>query len=443
MARRIVATLLVCLCAWVGGSPVRGQEGQPLSMRILDAWKEMRRHDPGSAEFTRAEDRLRRHIGQLDAAEKPLAAAVLMDRHAPDHVNAAALAYFGPDFLDSVTVKRILADEDRTFSQRVLLRTYYHSGPVSDMLRPRLTALLAERIEGLAGKEAPYGEQRLLVHLTSATLTHTNGADDTPERKRLLQAMEACAAQGKPEEPFAANCAGWLEVREGCGEEPSSVENALKCLGHWDALKRWKAGRRLARRIEGQYVEARHATGEPSVFERVWEKLSDPRDNVRMAAVEVFGQAALNQAAAEKVTPGLVGILLYDRGVVVQEAAAKALAAHSRHAAWAAEPLLKVLATPRPGPRRTGSILTALGYLVPHADEARQEKMLAAAMDKMLVAPRGALTLMKALGPTAQVAVGMIRAYRKGADQLDRVYIDRHVLPAILPNGDNGEELGM
>ena len=129
----------------------------------------------------------------------------------------------------------------------------------------------------------------------------------------------------------------------------------------------------------------------------------------------------------------MVRMLLHDRSVIVQAAAAQTLAARANSAGSAIDPLLKALRTRRAGPKRINSILTALSYLAGKADETQKNRLLVVAMGKLVVAPRGALKVFKALGAEAKPAVEIIKSYRGLADRFDRHYIDRHVLPAILP----------
>jgi len=426
---RILAGVLACLLLAGGASAQEAEESESASLRILKAWKQMRRVDVNSPDFADAQQAIETAVAGLDASEVPLAASMLMDRYSADSINAAALNFFGKDFLTAADVAKILDNNKRSFSQRVLIRTYYSffrreytKPPISDALQKQLVVLLARRLASLAGKKVHYGEQRLLTHLCHSVLSRYGRAGaGGDEMKQLLGAMRKYAAAGDKSEPLTASIAGWLALRGRAGDKITSTQDAMAQLGHWDPLKRWKAAEYLARKL---------ATGSVQV-ELVWAKLSDPRDEVRQAAVRVFGSAA--KAGGRRVVPNMVRMLLHDRSVLVQSAAAQTLAARAGSAGSAIDPLLKALRTRRVGAKRTNNILIALSHLVGKADKAQKERLLVIAMGKLIVAPRGALQLFKALGAEAKPAVEIIKSYRDLADRFDRHYIDRHVLPAILP----------
>jgi hypothetical protein len=99
--------------------------------------------------------------------------------------------------------------------------------------------------------------------------------------------------------------------------------------------------------------------------------------------------------------------------------------------------LLDALKTrqPRPGPKRTNSILLALSYLVHERTPTSQKRQLLDLAGKNLTfAPDGALRALESLGRYARPAVPAILKYRNTrADRITRQYIDRHVLQAIDP----------
>jgi hypothetical protein len=135
------------------------------------------------------------------------------------------------------------------------------------------------------------------------------------------------------------------------------------------------------------------------------------------------------------VIPRMVSLLRSDRGVVVQRAAADVLIARAGQATGQIEPLMKVFEDPRviPGRKRTSRILLALSRLARYAAPMQKERLLRLAVRHLDRAPEGALAVMEALGPDAKKVVPSIREYRATADRFHRVYIDRQVLPAILP----------
>ena len=128
-------------------------------------------------------------------------------------------------------------------------------------------------------------------------------------------------------------------------------------------------------------------------------------------------------------------MVLADRGVVAQAAAAETIAVRAAQAAGAIEPLLGAFTTrvPRPGRKRTGSILRALSSLAIHANASQKARMLRLAVEKLQLAPRGALAVLRALGPAASRALPIIREFSKKAYRFERHYIQKHVLPAIIP----------
>ncbi|MFO7909134.1 MAG: hypothetical protein R6U42_03730 [Halomonas sp.] len=165
------------------------------------------------------------------------------------------------------------------------------------------------------------------------------------------------------------------------------------------------------------------------VAERVLAMFKDPRDEARAAAVRVFAFAP--NVYSGRIEPRLAKILVRDRGVVVQSAAADAIATRAEAAAETIDTLLSAFRTRIPGPKRTDSILQALARLVDYADERQMRQMLEIASGKIAYAPQGALELLEALGPIAAPATDDVLRYRSEADRVRRRFIDRKVLPSI------------
>ena len=116
--------------------------------------------------------------------------------------------------------------------------------------------------------------------------------------------------------------------------------------------------------------------------------------------------------------------------------AAEALVARCDQARDQIDALLAVLRDPArlPGAQRTSSILLVLSKLIRGASLKHKEAVLVQAVKNLPTSPDGALAVMEALGPQAVRAVPSIREYRATADRIRRAHINRHVLPAILPN---------
>ncbi len=421
--------LLVAVC-WAGLAGAYSQEAP--SQRAADLWAQMRCADINSGAFSQANEALVQLIALLPAEQKVPVAAAMMRRGAGDEINAAALELFGTDALPAAELQALVDDENRTWPQRVLVRTYFrflrpeHETRLSETARRELVTMLAERLTALAGRETiSYGEQRLLTHMLQAALTRYAGKEDTvPEMASLRKAMEAYVAQPRDDDVLAASISGWLALPPVVAM--TTPDEAIRALGHWDPLVRQKASVYLGSTIRKT----------PVVAEAVFEALDDPRDEVRAAAAGVFGFALSYKP--ERVIPAMVKLLIWDRSVIVQAAAAGTLIAHSDEAQTIADRLLEELMTrrPHPGPLRTNSILTTLSYLITDQTPGPLKKrLLEVAVANLEFAPGGALRALEALGADARPAVPNIQAYRDTkADRFTRLHIDRHVLMAIDPD---------
>jgi len=423
-----------------------GQAPGRTSLRELNAaWKTMRRAEADSPAFAAAGATLKVMIGSLPASRRAAAATVLMDRHADDNINAAALRLFGKDPLPLPDVRKMLADPNRSFPQRVLLRTYfsfcrveYRDSMLHKRTRLQLAGMLAERLEGLVklNTKSHYGEYRLLVHLCQAVLSrysHDTGAAGEADVKRLLAAMRDYSLAAGPDDPLASALRGWLALRKRTGGRVDSVDSALAALGHWEPLVRWRASVYLARHIAADKDETEEKDEKAEkVFTLVWAKLAEVHDEVRAAAARVF--ALSPTAGGDRVVGRMVEILTHDRGVVVQAAAAEVLLGRAARAGGAIEPLLAAFKRRRPGPKRAGAMLSVLAGLAGQGSEAQTHRMLTLAIENLFTSPGGSLELLKALGPAAAAAEQSVRVYRSLADRFHRHYIDRHVLPAICPS---------
>lgn len=414
----------------IGAGVSQRAGAESIEDRMVEAWKVMRQAEPESTQFNEAGVKLLNSIGQLPASKRIDAATALMDRYAPGHVNCAALAMFGSDAVDLEGIRRILFDTKRSFAQRVLIRTYYDlchadygSGYLTESDRLGLMSLLTDRIKSLTGTGVSYGEQRLLTHLTQAMFSrYGRKSDEFPQVRWLTEAMDGYVAAAAPADSFALAARGWMDLIRKGGDSISNAQDALAALGHWDPLIRWQASR---------YLGALASENGQVVIE-VQAAMSDGRDEVRAAAIEVFALAT--GVAPETMIPKLVEILTRDRGVVAQAAASFALTARRRQATGAIDPLLDALEAKtgrRPGRKRTDSMLRALAALTAETDASVRARMLHLAVGKLTTAPDGALKLLASLGTDAAPALPSVEAFRVQANRFQRQYIDRHVLPAI------------
>lgn len=430
----------------------RASEGEPASeitSEMATTWRGMRKAEVDSPGFATARSRLTELIAKVPRSARAAAATALMDRYAPDNVNAAAIAMFGRDPFDIAEIRRIVLNTRRSPLQRVLVRTYYilcrkeyRNCQVGSVGRVGLLNLLTEHLKALAGGKIGYGEQRLLIHLCSSMLSRYAGRGGEVAGQgggpaaNFIGAMRTYAASAAKSDALAAAIRGWLGLIDAPVKTFSSPRDAIRVLGHWDSLARLEASAHLARIMASK----------AKVRDEVWSLLADIRDETRAAAAMTFARAG--GVETDKVVDQLVRMLLADRGVVVQSAAAVALSARADQAGRAIQPLLDAFtpASPqsaRPGRRRwrsprtkrTDSILRALASLAGQATRPQRAEMVRLAVEKLDIAPRGALALLKGLGPAANGAVADVLAYRNRADRDERHYIDRHVLPAIRLGG--------
>ncbi len=423
------AALAGLICVLAGGARLWADE----AAAAPDLWAQMRRADVDSAEFKAARRKLAAAIAAMPVTKRTAAATAMMDRRAEPVINAEALRSFGKDPLPITDVQRILWDSQRSYGQRVLLKTYYSfcrseagTSVLSEATRRQLVAVLAERLNDLAGAKVTYGEQRLLTHLVSYSLSrYGRVAKTVPQAGGLIRALEKYVEKAGPHDGFAAAIPVWLDLTQSRDAEIDTFGKAVQALGHWDPLVRWNATSRL-----GEH----DVPVDDKAAQVVVSLLGDPRDEVRAAAARVF--AVARDYRPDIVVPRMVELLTRDRGVIVQAAAAEAIIARRNQAQDQVDALLAAMNDPKraPGPTRASHVLLVLARLVPAATLKQKELMLVQAARKLASSPAGALAVMEALGPQAARAVPSIREYRATADRFRRIHINRHVLPAILPN---------
>jgi len=394
-------------------------------------WRQMRCAEPDTAEFKGARWKLTALIGTTAKARHVAMATAMMDRTARAGVNESAIELFGRDPFDVADIQRMLGDPQRSFEQRELLKTYYcqcrpeaTASLLSEDLRKRLVAVLAERLSKLAGEPIHYGEQRLFVHLIAAVLgRYPAGMDKAPEGEQLVKALVTYAEQADRTDTLAAAIPVWLDLRRNPVAKIRGFGEATRLLGHWDPLERLKAAAWLGDRVESDEKGA----------QVVLAMLDDIRDEARAEAARVFSFASGYKPRI--IVPKMVALVTEDISTVVQTAAAEALIARAKQAAGQVEPLLAVLTSPsrRLGSNRTSCILRVLAKLADLAAPGQKAKMVKIATLRLRTSPDGALALLEALGPDAASALEAINEYRSSADRFQKAYIDRHVLPAIQP----------
>jgi len=420
--------------------PAYSDEAAENVKEIAELWGQMRRMDVNAPRFASTRQALLEVIGNLPEDQKVAVATAMMERGADDAINATALQLFGQAGLPAKDMGAILYNSNRTWPQRVFVRTYYkfirpeNETMLTEPARRELVRMLAGRLRQLVGQEKiSYGEQRLVSHMLQAALSRYAGKKGSvSEMADLDNAMVTYAARKRDDDVLAASIKGWLEMKP--APKIDSVETAMKNLGHWDPLVRGKASVLLGTRI----------LKEPAVAEKVLAIISgarqDPRDEVRAAGAAVFSFALSYKP--EKIIPEMVKLLVWDRGVTVQKSAAETLIAHSDEAQITINLLLDALEKrrPSPGPKRATSILQTLSYLVnPDTPAGPKQRLRDIAVQYISFAPAGALRALEALGPFAKPVVGDIIKYRDAqADRFTRQYINRHVLQAIDPSITGG-----
>jgi hypothetical protein len=424
------------LCAQTGETvPGSWDPGIPQARRAAELWKNIREVDRSKPEFREMWSELNQLIEGLRQDYRVPVAAAMMEWGSDDVINATALKSFGRDGLPLNDVREIVFNPQRSWKQRVLVRTYFnflrpdYSTALSEKTRRRMLHMLAQRLVDVAGYDrVSYGEQRLLTHMLQAALSrYANQEEDVAELSEVKRAMRTYIAKKRPDDSLAVSIAAWLELADRPAFKIRTERDALLAMGHWDPLMS----------NAGTAVLQQMIRNDPSVGERVFMQFNDPRDEVRAAACQVFGQTL--QYKPERIIPKLVDLLVNDRGVVVHRAASDALINHADQATQTVDLLADVFRTrePKPGPKRTESILVTLSHLVlenPRLDRVTKQKLLNLGMEKLDFAPQGALTLLEALGPFAKPAVPAIKAYRDNkADLYTRRMINRHTLMAIDP----------
>jgi hypothetical protein len=400
---------------------------------ISALWKQMRAAEADSAEFKAAQWKLSALLGTMPATRRAAVATAMMDRDAETFVNTAAIELLGPDPIPVPDIQRILCDPQRSFEQRELLKTYYslcraevRASVLTEPTRRQLVDALGERLDNLAGTNVGYGEQRLLVHLCSAVLTRYARSDPNtvPQAAGLLKALAKYAEKADPADTLGMAIPTWQEFVRSKDASADTPAKALKGLGHWDPVVRLKAAALL-----GEAVPTDDKTAQA-----VLALLSDGRDEVRAAAARVFAFAKDYQP--RRIVPAMVTALTEDRAVFAKPTPAEVLCTRADQAKDQLAPLLEAMnsSARRLGEKRTSDMLLVVSKLLKFATPPQKEGILKLAMLRLSTSPAGALAILEAMGPDAAKAVPSIREYRASADRFMRAYIDRHVLPSILPH---------
>ena len=436
----IITVLLGCLLV----GPVVGDEvasGAPAKASGL--WKQVCSSNVRTKEYQESRRELQNLISSLSQAEWVPTATALMGRGADESTNAAALSLFGKDAISPEAIKPILDNQNRTWPQRVLLRTYYrfirpdYSGKLSDKNRDQLVRILAEHMEMLSKqKQVSYGEQRLMSHLIQSVLARYAGKVKTvPQMGLLSETMHTYTTAKGTNDMLAKSITAWMKMGDSIKPTINSEPQGILLLGHWDPLVRMKATTYLASQVRK----------DEAVGARVMGLLDDPRDEVVAAAAGVFGLASSYEP--NKVIQKMVLLLTAPNSrVIVQQAAAETLIAHSDEAQTTIDLLLDALSQSKikPGPKRTKSILDTLSYLIRSQSPPSQKQRLRDVAiyylefqppNKTVEGPQraeGALKALEALGSYAKPAIPNIKRYRdERADRFMKQQIDRHVLPSI------------
>ncbi len=425
-----IVTMAAAVLAGLASFPAAAAAQDRAAEEAASLWRAVRTADLDSPQFEQARKKLKAAVEALSGSKRAVAAAAMMDRNAGEAVNAAAVELLGGDPLAVTDVQRILWDEQRTWGQRELIKTYYDfcrckskGSVVSDAACEQLIALLADRIDKLAGQKVAYGEQRLLTHLCMSVLGRHGAEGEPNQAAAMAKAMEKYAGKAGPVDSLGAAFTTWIELRK-TRNTVSTFAQALQALGHWDGVMRLQAVALLAEEVVKDDKAAQVVLG---LFD-------DPQEETRASAIRVFAFA--RGYKSDLVVPLLVTILTEGEGVVPQAAAADALIARANQAAKKIDTLLDAIAERdrRAGDSRTSSILQVLSQMTPYASPKQRERIMAAAVKNLHRSPDGALTALAALGEQARPAVPAIGEYRATADRFRRAQIDRHVLPAIQPD---------
>ncbi|MBT3278899.1 MAG: hypothetical protein HN909_02990 [Phycisphaerales bacterium] len=407
---------------------------------VLKLWQEFRRYDPDPGKFMQTQNKLKELVAKLPEAQRVPVAASLMRRGGSDAEHMAALQLFGKAGLSAKALAPILANVNRTWPERILIRTYYrfclpeNTTLLTETSRREMLTLLTARMTTLGGAKAVgYGEQRFATHMLQPVLARYGGQEeDCPEMLQLRKAMQAYVNSGK-KDMLATSIEAWLTMI--VSPKIDSVDVAVKYLGHWDPVVRnVKAASYLAMKLQA----------DPKVALTLERLMADPtkggdiRDEVRAAAATVY--SFMPSYMPRKVIPEMVRLLMLDKGVLVQQAARGTLVAMSDEAQVAIDQIITAMEvrTPKAGPKRTDNILETLSYLVfPSTPRSQKDKLLNLALANMDYAPGGALGALEALGSHAKSALPKIVQYRDTkADRMLRQRINRHVIHAIDPEYD-------
>lgn len=423
-------TMTAALLAGLAMFPAAAAAQDKTADEAAMLWRSVRTADLDSPQFEQAQKKLRATLESLSGSKRTSAAAAMMDRYAGEAVNSAAVELLGADPLPITDVQRILWDEERTWGQRELIKTYYDfcrckakGSVVSDATCGQLISLLADRVDKLTGQKVAYGEQRLLTHLCMSVLARCGGDAEPSQLGTLAKSMAKYAEKAGGLDPLGTAFTSWIELRKS-KNTASTFAEALQALGHWDAVMRLQAVALLAEEV----------TKDEKAAQVVLNLCDNPHEEARASAIRVFAFA--RSYKPDVVVPLLVTILTEGEGIVVQAAAADALIARADQTVKRIDVLLDAIAERErlAGALRTSSILQVLSQMAPYASEKQRERIMAAAVRNLQRSPDGALTAMAALGEQARPAVPSIRDYRSTADRFRRAQIDRHVLPAIQPD---------
>lgn len=426
-------------------------------------WAEIRFAELGPR-VAAARQALVKRLKELPVACRLAYAESLIDPNAETATNVAAFELFdqawGSDWLKPAWIRSIVNDPARAPSRQILVMlTYQQMGdrcasPTSQPTtgqaanRKEMFELAIDYLRSEVGRQAgasmptsesaeAYNQQRLAVAMMQPVLTCVQRQRQSDAYATVWDAIGDLARQDKAPPMLRAYLNGWTAIRRSAYRETDNVDAALLALGHWDATVRWRAAARLAKQMELEAAAKSPVPAGKNTYTRLLPYLDDRREEVKAAAAMAlsFNPAAGDDQLIQKLT----SMLLKERSIMVQQAAASALMARSAQAKGAINPLLDIFEDSRPGRRRTELLLTVLANLAPQADDHQGWRMAQLAIGELPGAPHAALELLAALGnqgllvKTAQIgpAREAVNAYLKTADRANRQYIERHVMPAL------------
>lgn len=417
-------------------SPLSAAPTDPQQAELQSLWKEMLNasvSDPAKAKALMA--RMQELAPRVPPEKRLECILSMMEVEIPDSVTpspamkqmlrSSAMAPFGSDPIPAEDIRKLLAADELDANRDALLCAYYNfmrtgwtKGPLTPAGAQAMVALLSQELNASAGKTLSAAKRERLAALAVSALNSSRELD------ALWKAMEAYQAKAAKDDLLALHIAGWQEVRN-LKTDDKSWQQAVVKLAHWSEDARRSAGQRLG-------TEVRNQDNHQAVLQVIETSLSDPRPEVREAAVMAcqWSGAPLPQTIIEKLLQMLKSDKPEDRIYVMST-----LSHHVKDpgADKALPVILDILARPVHQGRELGETWGALVGFVEIMTPDQKRQLCQQAIKDLPEEPYAVLDFLQALGPDAAPARTALEDFTKSTKDQFLVEKVQNILKSLPP----------